>query len=181
MSAISNALADMAARAEELKLGMTTLIRNCPDNPRIKPLGDSGRCFVIMLSDLTVLRPKMHNGLPVKDDLGKSVLQHHTDWTPECHNFKYQYEQLAKEIEKRDLTTVEPFLMDTLAHGKWWDRSQQCNHTLHPEAVENLKTALKITDAEIETYLREQKKRGKRGKRPSKEEARFRIKFGTAH
>lgn len=92
------------------------MIAELPDNPRIHRMND--KCFVVS-----------------KSNLGDN-------WTPEHHDFKWQYRAVIASIQRAKAVDAITTLRNIIAAGKVRYPDCQQYVTLHADVVANLKTLL---------------------------------------
>jgi hypothetical protein len=104
----------------QLRGGLKAFIEGCPDNPDIKRLSDN--CFILRSSKLG------------------------NNWTPEYHDFKYQYRVIAGRADELSPVAFLSFLSNVISTGKHYDRNHDRNRTIyfHPEVITNIKAALGV-------------------------------------
>ncbi len=109
---IETATAQLSALIEALN----AMIAALPDNPRVSRIND--KAFVIR-----------------KSDLGDN-------WTPEHHDFKWQYRAIIAAIQRAKAVDAIAALRKIIAAGKVrYSDCQEFVH-LHPDVIANLQTLL---------------------------------------
>ncbi len=112
---------DIILQIKALKRALYVAISGLPDNPKIKRLGSG--CFTIMSSDIS------------RDRI----------WSPEYYDFRLQYEEIIKLIDKTPIEKIDKVFEDIFKTGFLYntgnDRSRR--YILHPEVIEHLKGLFK--------------------------------------
>jgi len=107
------------AQLSALIAALNELIAALPDNPRIHRMND--KCFTVSWKDLG------------------------NNWTPEHHNFKWQYQAVIASIQRAKTVDAIATLRRIIAAGKVRYPSHEQYVNLHPDVIANLQTLL--TDA----------------------------------
>jgi hypothetical protein len=112
-------------KIEELRAGLLRHINELPDNPDIKRLGNG--CFTMSMSK-TFLSFKTGANANGTDKRTTS-----SNWCPEMHDFKRQYQKIATILSARPLEDVEKTLHRLIFQEEW------NGYKFHPEVIKNLK------------------------------------------
>lgn len=107
-------------RINQIKAELSQLadsIRNLPANPNVEQLGNN--CISIKSSELAK----------------------HDKWTPEFHDFEFQYNIIAELIEEYPIDGVLQKLDRIIKDGKIIHHNVY--HQFHPKVIENLKRIIK--------------------------------------
>ena len=136
-SDIAKTIQDLKTRVEGFRSGLMKLIEELPDNPRIKRLGSSG-CFTMSVRD-TFQALKVGE---YKD--GKEKRKLISNWCPEFHDFKRQYQRIAQIINKERFETIISTVEKIIKEEKWFYpgtlRTSGWTFQFHPEVVSHLKS-----------------------------------------
>ena len=108
-------VADLATQLRAIRDEIAQQILDLPQNPRITPVGQSG-AFSIKMSDLGT-----------------------RNWAASYHDFKAQYEQISKVIERSRPENVLSSLQTIIKTGRL---ANECNAKLHPDVVANLNAVI---------------------------------------
>lgn len=110
-------LAKYEQALQNLKDDLIAKIRDLPDNPKIHRVKESPHCFIMRFKDLGDC------------------------WSPEYHDFKYQYEVIIEMIEKKNIKQLKTLFEKILSEGRvYYESSNGRNeHKFHPEVVEMLR------------------------------------------
>jgi hypothetical protein len=112
-------------KIEELRAGLLKHINELPDNPAIKRLGNG--CFTMSASKMIVsFKTSAH-----ADGTDKRVTT--SNWCPETHDFKRQYQRIATILSSRPLEDVERTLHQLIFQEEW------NKYKFHPTVIKNLK------------------------------------------
>lgn len=99
----------IAEKVKKLKAEIATEIRNLPDNPKIHRIGKN--TYTINVSDLS-------------EDVKLS---------PRHYDFKRQYEEIIRLVERTNIKDVESRLDEIIRTGRWETM------VFHPDVIKNLK------------------------------------------
>jgi len=110
--ALAKAIADYDTKIQALKADMISQIESLPDNPRINRIGDRGNCFVMSSKDLG------------------------DNWTPEYHDFKWQYNKIVEWINKFTAKRAIDILEEIVRRGSV--RISKRTYYFHPDVVAKL-------------------------------------------
>ena len=124
MSTISLAnIEQLTQELEEEAIKLKKQIKECllslPDNPKIKRIGDSGKCFTINFSDIGM-----------------------NNWTAFYHDFKRQYVQLTEVIDKLPLRSVPTRLKEIIRTKSY--RQDNYTYHFHPDVIKHLADMLML-------------------------------------
>ena len=109
----------LEAQTAQLKEKLVTELLALPGNPRITPIGTSGKCFTIKMSDM---------GLK--------------NWTPFYHNFDAQYKQLAEIVQNSTVGTLCKKLEGIIEKESY--REQNYTYHFHPDVIKHLADMLGV-------------------------------------
>jgi hypothetical protein len=116
-------------KIEELRAGLLKHINELPDNPAIKRLGNG--CFTMSMSKMTL---SFKTGAKA-DGTDKRMTS--SNWCPEMHDFKRQYQKIATILSTRPMEDVECTLHQLIFQEEWG------GYKFHPEVIKNLKALWK--------------------------------------
>jgi hypothetical protein len=110
------AIKEMRSKSDEIKFALMRAVLWLTGNPKVRELGMG--CFVINSSAFI--------GQP---------------WSPEYHDFDWQYEKLAEIICETPFTELAAKLGWIIYHGNFKFHGQLLK--FHPQVITNLKTIIK--------------------------------------
>ena len=113
-------------KIEELRAGLLKHINELPDNPAIIKRFSSG-CYTMNVSDTFL---SLKTGV-YRDGADKRELI--SNWCPEMHDFKRQYQKIAAILSTRPMEDVERTL-HRLIFEESWNKQK-----FHPTVIKNLK------------------------------------------
>lgn len=135
-SAILTDVQALSKKVEGFRAGLLRLIQDLPDNPAITRL--SGKSYLINSKDLT----QTFIG-KTRDGKEKRVVNN--SWSPEMHDFRYQYKRIAVIINKvkfEDICNTLDRIIDEggyTTRSKEWGLSFTWPEKFHPGVIENIR------------------------------------------
>jgi len=123
---IGATVTDIKTRVESFRKGLADLIQALPDNPRITRLGSG--CFTMKMSDtFAAFKTGRYKS-------GEEKREMMSNWCPESHDFKRQYQWIAGVLNKADIENIPRFLNSIIEDETFRGKA------FHPEVIRNLKT-----------------------------------------
>ncbi len=116
LSSFSVKFTELSRKGQELKAKIQQAVRGLPGNPKVTPIGDSAQAGIVNSADLG------------------------SNWSPQHHLWKRQYELVAKAIEKAELSRIPEVLKEIIEDERVGGQS------LADGVVENLKKMLGMTE-----------------------------------
>lgn len=107
-------IADLATQIQTIRDDISQQLLELPQNPRINPVGQSGKAFTIKASDLGT-----------------------RDWSASYHDFKAQYRKLAQLVQKGSPESIISRLNQAL------DAQRIDGINLHPDVIKHVREFLK--------------------------------------
>ncbi len=114
IQALSDKNSKIEAEFAQLRDEVKAAIMALPDNPAIKRVGSSPRCYTISSSELFA----------------------RDNWTAQYHDFKTQYQKLCDVMDAAPVRAAVPRLLEVLAKGYIDEKGGRFK--LHPDVVKNV-------------------------------------------
>lgn len=111
---IKKEVEDAQEKVLRIKKEIFDVIRNLPDNPNIKRLGD--KAFVMSSKNLL------------------------NNWTPQYYDFQWQYKRIIELIKSSGVDAIIPKLEEIIKTGEFRQGREAIK--FHPDVIENLKKIL---------------------------------------